>query len=68
MFRLFRHYIPKTLLMLGAAEALILLVSIYIGVTLKLMGASFKSFKSFRYFLIWAASSELSPFSKIAAE
>ncbi|MCC7410627.1 MAG: TIGR03013 family PEP-CTERM/XrtA system glycosyltransferase [Gammaproteobacteria bacterium] len=37
MFRIFRHYIPKTLLMLGLAEALILLVSIYLGVTLKLM-------------------------------
>ncbi len=36
MYRIFRHYIPKTLLMLGFAEALILLVSIYLGVSLKL--------------------------------
>jgi sugar transferase (PEP-CTERM system associated) len=34
MLRVFRHYIPKTLLILGAAEALIFLVSMYIGVTL----------------------------------
>ena len=34
MLRVFRHYIPKTLLILGAAEALIFLVSVYIGVTL----------------------------------
>ncbi len=31
MLRIFRHYIPKTLLLLGAAEILILLVSIYLG-------------------------------------
>jgi len=37
MFRIFRHYIPKTLLMLGFAEGLILLVSIYLGVTLTLV-------------------------------
>ena len=34
MLRVFRHYIPKTLLILGAVEALIFLVSVYIGVTL----------------------------------
>lgn len=33
MLRVFRHYIPKTLLILGAAEALIFLVSVYIGGT-----------------------------------
>lgn len=31
MLRLFRHYIPVTLLLLGLAEALILTVSIYLG-------------------------------------
>ena len=31
MLRLFRHYIPITLLLLGLAEALILVVSIYVG-------------------------------------
>ncbi|MGD9600859.1 MAG: TIGR03013 family XrtA/PEP-CTERM system glycosyltransferase [Gammaproteobacteria bacterium] len=31
MLRLFRHYIPITLLLLGLAEALILMVSIYVG-------------------------------------
>ncbi|MGE0385613.1 MAG: TIGR03013 family XrtA/PEP-CTERM system glycosyltransferase [Gammaproteobacteria bacterium] len=37
MYRIFRHYIPKTLLILGATEALILLVSIYLGVTVRLI-------------------------------
>lgn len=37
MYRIFRHYIPKSLLMLGVAEGLVLLVSIYIGVTLWLL-------------------------------
>lgn len=36
MYRIFRHYIPKTLLMLGVAEAMVLLVSVYLGVTLSL--------------------------------
>lgn len=36
MLRIFRHYIPKTLILLGFAEALILLVSIYLGVILGL--------------------------------
>jgi sugar transferase (PEP-CTERM system associated) len=39
MFRIFRHYIPKTLLMLGLAEALILMVSVYIGAILRLSEA-----------------------------
>jgi sugar transferase (PEP-CTERM system associated) len=34
MLRIFRHYIPKTLVLLGVAEALILLVSIYLGAIL----------------------------------
>ncbi len=38
MFRIFRHYIPKPLLMLGIAEILILLVSVYIGVVLFYLG------------------------------
>ena len=33
MLRIFRHYIPITLLLLGLAETLILLVSIYLGAT-----------------------------------
>ncbi len=37
MYRIFRHYVPKTLLILGFAEALILLVSIYLGITLRLV-------------------------------
>src|SRR3990172_3845726 len=39
MFRIFRHYIPKTLLMLGIAEAVILLVSVYIGITLRVINS-----------------------------
>lgn len=34
MLRIFRHYIPTTLLLLGLAEALILVVSIYVGAVL----------------------------------
>jgi sugar transferase (PEP-CTERM system associated) len=34
MLRIFRHYIPTTLLLLGFAEALILVVSIYVGAAL----------------------------------
>lgn len=34
MLRIFRHYIPTTLLLLGLAEALILVVSIYVGAAL----------------------------------
>ena len=34
MYRIFRHYIPKTLLMLGLAEAAILLTSVYVGVAI----------------------------------
>lgn len=34
MLRIFRHYIPTTLLLLGLAEALILIVSIYVGAAL----------------------------------
>lgn len=37
MYRIFRHYVPKTLLMLGAAECLILLVSVYLGVTIRFL-------------------------------
>ncbi len=37
MYRIFRHYIPKSLFMLGIAEVLILLVSVYLGVTLTLV-------------------------------
>jgi len=37
MYRIFRHYVPKSLFMLGIAEVLILLVSVYLGVTLTLI-------------------------------
>ncbi len=37
MYRIFRHYVPKSLFMLGIAEVLILLVSVYLGVTLTLV-------------------------------
>ena len=33
MIRLFRHYIPKSLVLLGAADGLVLFVSVYIGVS-----------------------------------
>ena len=33
MLRIFRHYVPKTLVLLGLAELLILFVSIYLGAT-----------------------------------
>lgn len=36
MLRIFRHYIPTSLVLLGAAEAMILLVSIYVGVSFSL--------------------------------
>lgn len=36
MFRIFRHYVPKTLVMLGVAELLILFVSIYLGASFNL--------------------------------
>ena len=36
MLRIFRHYIPTSLVLLGAAETLILLVSIYVGVSISL--------------------------------
>jgi sugar transferase (PEP-CTERM system associated) len=41
MYRIFNHYIPKTLLMLGAAETLILLVSVYLGVAIRFSEAGF---------------------------
>lgn len=34
MYRIFRHYVPRTLLMLGLAETVILLASVYVGVAL----------------------------------
>ncbi|MFO1435816.1 MAG: TIGR03013 family XrtA/PEP-CTERM system glycosyltransferase [Gammaproteobacteria bacterium] len=37
MYRIFRHYIPKTLFMLGLAEALILLASVYVGAAFVMM-------------------------------
>jgi hypothetical protein len=40
MYRIFRHYIPKTLFMRGVAETLILLASVYVGVAVKLIGGS----------------------------
>ena len=43
MLRIFRHYIPKSLLLLGVAEGLILLVSIYVGATFDLAAATFSA-------------------------
>ena len=40
MLRIFRHYIPKSLILLCLAESLILLVSIYIGATFDLATGS----------------------------
>ena len=39
MIRIFKHYIPKTLLLLGASETLIMFVSIYLGMSLRFVGA-----------------------------
>jgi len=36
MLRIFRHYIPKSLVILGSAEAVIFFLSIYVGVSLRL--------------------------------
>jgi len=36
MIRIFRHYIPKSLIILGASEAFILFTSIYLGVTVRI--------------------------------
>ncbi len=36
MLRIFRHYVPKTLVLLGLAELLILFVSIYLGASFEL--------------------------------
>ena len=46
MLRIFRHYIPKSLVLLGIAESLILLVSIYIGATFDLAAGSFSTASS----------------------
>lgn len=43
MLRIFRHYIPKSLVLLGVAECLILLVSIYIGATFDLAAGTFSA-------------------------
>lgn len=38
MIRIFRHYIPKALLVLGVVEALILISAIYAGVSIRFQG------------------------------
>jgi sugar transferase (PEP-CTERM system associated) len=40
MYRIFRHYIPKTLFMLGIAEAIILLASVYVGAAVVMIGSN----------------------------
>ncbi|MBX9605988.1 MAG: TIGR03013 family PEP-CTERM/XrtA system glycosyltransferase [Gammaproteobacteria bacterium] len=40
MFRIFRHYVPRSLVLLGLAEILILFVSIYLGATFQLGGSA----------------------------
>jgi len=47
MFRIFRHYIPKSLILLCIAESLILLVSIYIGATFDLAAGTFSQAMAF---------------------
>ena len=41
MFRIFRHYVPRSLVLLGLAEILILFVSIYLGATFQLGSTAF---------------------------
>ena len=41
MFRIFRHYVPRSLVLLGFAEILILFVSIYLGATFQLGSSAF---------------------------
>jgi sugar transferase (PEP-CTERM system associated) len=41
MLRIFRHYVPKTLVLLGLAEVLILFVSIYLGATFQIALTSY---------------------------
>ena len=41
MLRIFRHYVPRSLVLLGLAEILILFVSIYLGATFQLGSAAF---------------------------
>lgn len=36
MYRIFKHYVPKTILMLGLAEIVVFFVSVYLGVILRL--------------------------------
>jgi sugar transferase (PEP-CTERM system associated) len=58
MLRIFRHYVPKSLVLLGIAESLILLVSIYIGATFDLAAGSFSTagpINSDPYALWWQA-------------
>jgi sugar transferase (PEP-CTERM system associated) len=37
MIRIFRHYVPRTLVLLGVSEAVILLLSVYVGISFNLM-------------------------------
>ena len=37
MIRIFRHYVPRTLVILGISEAVILFLSVYVGVGFNLM-------------------------------
>ena len=41
MLRIFRHYVPRSLVLLGLAEILILFVSIYLGATFQLGSSAF---------------------------
>lgn len=41
MFRIFRHYVPRTLVWLGLAEVLILFVSVYLGATFQLGSSAY---------------------------
>ncbi len=39
MVRVFRHYIPTAFVLLGVIEALILILSVYLGVSLRFWGS-----------------------------
>lgn len=53
MLRIFRHYVPKTLVLLGVAELLILFVSIYLGASLHIGAERLTSFVDGNAMPLW---------------
>lgn len=53
MYKIFGHYIPKPLLLLGFTESLILFISVYIGVVVSI-GVGFHTLGNYNPFLIQA--------------